>query len=508
MAHWPNFGSCLCGACGLLRSDVSRRGFLCTAGAAAAAAAAAAPVLVASPTQAQPAPAAGGSSGRPILIKGGCVLTLDRAIGDFEEADVLIEGTKISAVRPSISVADAEIIDAASTIVMPGFVDTHRHMWQGILRNVLPDGSLDDYRTLVQRTFGAKYTPDDAYAGDLFSALGAVDTGVTCILDWSHIQNTPEHTDACIKGLAESGVRAVFAYGSPQNETGRYWEMKGHKYPDDIARLRKQYFSSADQLMTLYMAGPTASPELILQAFKAARDVGARISIHVGVGEFGRNALLEKLHAQQALRSDTTYIHCCTLNDTEWKLIRDTGGTVSIAGYVEMLMGHGNPPIQKAIDTGIRPSLSVDVETSVPNDFFQQMRTVFSLQKNEVWARRLSGDKNPPKFLTVREVLEFATIEGARANGLERKIGTLTPGKDADIILLRTDRLNVMPMNNAVGAVVTSMGPQNVDTVLIAGKVMKRNGQLVGVDFARLKRLGDEARERLFSNAKVPSSRV
>jgi len=509
MAHWPNFASaCLCGACGLLRSDVSRRGFLCTAGAAAAAAAAAAPVLVASPTQAQPAPAAGGSSGRPILIKGGCVLTLDRAIGDFEAADVLIEGTKISAVRPSISVADAEIIDAASTIVMPGFVDTHRHMWQGILRNVLPDGSLDDYRTLVQRTFGAKYTPDDAYAGDLFSALGAIDTGVTCILDWSHIQNTPEHTDACIKGLAESGVRAVFAYGSPQNETGRYWEMKGHKYPDDIARLRKQYFSSADQLMTLYMAGPTASPELILQAFKAARDVGARISIHVGVGEFGRNALLEKLHAQQALRSDTTYIHCCTLNDTEWKLIRDTGGTVSIASYVETLMGHGHPPIQKAIDTGIRPSLSVDVETSVPNDFFQQMRTVFSLQKNDVWARRLAGDKEPPKFLTVREVLEFATIEGARANGLEHKIGTLSPGKEADIILLRTDRLNVMPMNNAVGAVVTSMGPQNVDTVLIAGKVMKRNGQLVGVDFARLARLGEQARERLYSNAGVPRSRV
>jgi 5-methylthioadenosine/S-adenosylhomocysteine deaminase len=284
--------------------------------------------------------------------------------------------------------------------------------------------------------------------------------------------------------------------------------MKGHKYPDDIARLRRQYFSSDDQLMTLFMAGPSASPELILDAFKKARDVEARISIHVGVGEFGRNALLEKLQAQNALKSDTTYIHCCTLNDTEWKLIRDTGGTISIAGYVETLMGHGNPPVQKAIDTGIRPSLSVDVETSVPNDFFQQMRTVFSLQKNEVWARRLAGDKSPPKFLTVREVLEFATVEGARANGLERKIGTLTPGKEADIILLRTDRLNVMPMNNAVGAVVTSMGPHNVDTVLVAGKVMKRNGQLVGVDLARLARIGNEARERLYANANIPRSRV
>ena len=157
---------------------------------------------------------------------------------------------------------------------------------------------------------------------------------------------------------------------------------------------------------------------------------------------------------------------------------------------------------------GIRPSLSVDVETSVPNDLFTQMRTMFSLQKNEVWARRLAGDKNPPNFLTVREVLEFATFEGAKANGLERKIGTLTPGKDADIILLRTDQLNVMPFNNAVGAVVTSMGPQNVDTVLIAGKVMKREGKLVGVDMARIAKLGREAQERNYKAANVPNKRI
>jgi cytosine/adenosine deaminase-related metal-dependent hydrolase len=491
-------------ACG---PAVSRRDFLCTTAAGAVAAPAIAASLVGT-ASAQQAPGGANATGRPILIKNGCVLSLDSSVGDFEQADVLIEGSKISAVRPNLSSPDAEVIDASDMIVMPGFVDTHRHMWQGILRNVLPDGSLEDYRNLVQRKFGAAYTPDDVYAGDLFSALGAIDTGVTCVLDWSHIHNTPDHTDAAIKALRESGVRAVFAYGNPQNETGRFWEMQGHKFPDDIARLRRQYFSSADQLTTLAMAAPSAAPEHILRAFKAARDVDARITIHVGVGEFGRNALLEKLNAEKALAADTTYIHCCTLNDTEWKLIRDTGGTISIAGYVETLMGHGNPPTQKAIDTGIRPSLSVDVETSVPNDFFQQMRTVFSLQKNEVWARRLAGDKNPPKFLTVREVLEFATIEGARANGLERKIGALTPGKEADIILLRTDLLNVMPINNAVGAVVTSMGPQNVDTVLIAGKVMKRAGQLVGVDFARLTKLGNEAHERLYSNAKVKRARV
>ena len=379
-------------------------------------------------------------------------------------------------------------------------------MWQGFLRNVLPDGSLEDYRNVVQRTFGAKMTPDDVYAANLLSALGAIESGVTCALDWSHIRIARAHR-RLHQGADRFGSPAVFAYGAGQNETGRVQDIATSKYPGDIARLRKQYFSSDDQLMTLFLAAG-GSPDATIAQFKAAREVGAPITIHVGVGEFGRNALLEKLNAAQALKSDTTYIHCCTLNDTEWKLIKDTGGTISIAGYVETLMGHGNPPFQKAIDTGIRPSLSVDVETSVPNDFFQQMRTALSLQKNEVWARRLAGDKNPPKFITAREVLEFATVEGARANGLERKAGTLTAGKEADIIMLRTDRLNVTPMNNAVGAVVTSMGPQNVDTVLIAGKVMKRNGQLVGVDLARINKLGRDAQERNYKNANVPLKRV
>jgi cytosine/adenosine deaminase-related metal-dependent hydrolase len=481
---------------------VSRRQFLCTT----AAAAATIPAIIGASGEAQAAPKP--AAGRPILLKGGIVLTLDRAVGDFEKADVLIEGTKIKEVKPNISAPNAQVIDASKAIVMPGFVDTHRHMWQGFLRNVLPDGSLEDYRNVVQRTFGAKMTPDDVYAADYVSALGAIDSGVTCVLDWSHIGISPAHTDACIKGLQDSGVRAIFAYGAGQNETGRVMEIATAKYPGDIGRLRKQYFSSDDQLVTLYLAALGGSPEATLSQFKAARDVGARITIHVGVGEFGRSALLEKLNAEKGLRDDTTYIHCCTLNDTEWKLIKDTGGTISIAGYVETLMGHGNPPTQKAIDLGIRPSLSVDVETSVPNDFFTQMRTVFSLQKNEVWARRLAGDKNPPKFLTVREVLEFATVEGARANGVEKKCGTLTPGKEADIILLRTDLLNTMPINNAVGAVVTSMTAQNVDTVLIAGKVMKRNGKLVGVDMNKVAKLTREAQARNYKAANVPDKRI
>ena len=307
---------------------------------------------------------------------------------------------------------------------------------------------------------------------------------------------------------SDLGVRAVFAYGNPQTASGNWKEAPRHKYPGDIARLRKQYFNSDDQLLTLAMASPGGTPDEVLAVWKQARDVGARITIHVGVGEFGRNALIEWINATEPLRSDTTYVHCCTLNDMEWKLIKDSGGAVSIAGYVEKLMGHGNPPVQKAIDAGIRPCLSVDVETSVPGDFFNQMRSVFSQQKNEVWTRQLAGEKNLPAFLKVRDVLEFATVEGARANGLERKVGVLKPGMEADIILMRTDRPNVMPVNNAVGAVVTSMNPANVDTVIIAGKMVKRDGKLVGVDMNKMFQLGRAAQDRAYKAAGVPLKRI
>jgi 5-methylthioadenosine/S-adenosylhomocysteine deaminase len=465
---------------------------------------------------ARTAPAQDAPAGRPTrrVLKGGCVLSMDPAVGNFESADVLIEGSRIAAIRPRIEASDAEIFDATNRIVIPGFVDTHRHMWQGFLRNIQPNASLVDYRDLIQRAFGSVMTPDDVHTANMLSALGCIDAGITTVLDWSHIQNSPEHTDAAIAGLRESGVRAVFAYGNGQTLNGNWWELPRQKFPDDIVRLRRDYFSSDDQLMTLFLAAPSAgaiqrSPlDAVVQAFTAARNVGAGITMHVGVGPFGRIGLLEKLNDMNALGPDITFIHCCTLNDAEWRLIRDTGATVSMAGYVEMMMGHGNPPIQKALDLGIRPSLSTDVETSVPNDFFTQMRTVFSLQRNQIWERELAGDKKPAALLTAKDVLEFATVEGARANKLDKKVGSLTPGKQADIVLLRTDMINVMPVNNALGAVFTSMGPQNVDTVIIAGEIKKTNGALVGVDLASLGKKVNEARERAFANAKVPLSRI
>ena len=215
-------------------------------------------------------------------------------------------------------------------------------------------------------------------------------------------------------------------------------------------------------------------------------------------------AQLEALGRAGLLGPDNEYIHCTHFPETAWRRIRDTGGKISIAPVIEMAEGHGIPAFQAAFDHGIRPSLSTDVETSMTADLFTVMRTAFTLQRMLINERAFSGEKNLPARLTCRDVLELATIEGARTAHLDHKVGSLTPGKEADILLLRTDDSNVFPLNNAPGAVVTLMDTSNVDTVFIAGKIMKWQGNLVGVDLRKLRRLADRARDGILARASYP----
>jgi 5-methylthioadenosine/S-adenosylhomocysteine deaminase len=480
----------------------SRRRFLGTGALAAGAA-----LVGGGVAEAADAAKAGGTT----LIKGGCVLTMDHSLGDFAKADVLIEGGKIKAVRPSIDAPAATVVDAADSIVLPGFVDTHHHLWETVIRNATPDDTLQDYYKHVNLMLGSAYRPEDVHAGNLVGALGTLNAGTTTVWDWSHIQNSPAHSDAAVHGLMESGSRVVFGYGFPilADPKAKWWEDKSHKYPDDMVRLKKQFFSSDDQLVTLGLSSvsPGATPDdQVQRVWNVARSVGARISVHAGT--LGKTGLMEPLGRIGLLKNDVTYVHCNAFNDNEWKLLVDTGGTVSCSVPIEMFMGHGIPSIQRALDFGIRPSLSVDVETQAPGDMFSQMRGALAIQRMLASDRAAKGDKNAPKWISARDVLEFATIEGARAVGLDHKIGTLSPGKAADIILLRTDRLNIMPLNTAVGAAVLSMDSSNVDTIFVAGKMVKRNGKMIGVDVKRLDRMIGAARDRVMAAAKFPMARV
>jgi cytosine/adenosine deaminase-related metal-dependent hydrolase len=366
---------------------------------------------------------------------------------------------------------------------MPGFVDTHRHMWQGALRNSLPDGLLSDYTRDITGAARAVFRPDDARIGNLVTALGALNAGVTTVLDWSHIGNSPEHTDAAIEGLRESGIRAVYAYGPGAGPATRF--------PTDIRRLAKTQFQSKNGLLTLGLATGQNTSDWTL-----ARDVGALISLHVNGG----------LSVPEPMMGpDVTYIHCTSLPAEAWKRIAGTGGHVSIAAPIEMEMGHGVPPIQEALDHGIRPSLSVDVETQMPGEFFTQMRSVFTLQRMLALQKERDTGKGPA-LLTTRAVVEFATIAGARANRLDGRIGTLTPGKDADVIMLRTDLVNVFPLNNVYGAIVQAMDTSNVDTVIVAGTFRKRGGRLVDVDLARVRRMAEASRDYIVERSGLPGS--
>ena len=426
-------------------------------------------------------------SGRT-LIKGGIVLSLDPDVGDVPGGDILIEGDEILEIGRDLANGEAEVIDANGMIVMPGFVDSHRHIWEGILRNIGTDIPLEgrvSYISYILRTLAPVYRPEDAYAGNVVSAVGAIDAGVTTLLDWSHIQASPAHTDAVIQALEDSGLRAVFAYGFP------WWGKWEERQPSWFVRAASEHFSSQDQMLTLALAAPGpefTDFEVARDHWKLARETGARLTAHVGVGTYGLDAKIQRFGEAGLLGPDTTYIHCTTLNDTEIQMIVDTGGTVSLASPVEMMMGHGMPPIQKFLDRGLQPSLSIDVETNVPSDMFNQMRSVLALQR----ALAVESGDAP---VSARDVLGWATIEGARANGLDSKVGTLTPGKKADIILLRTDRLNVTPLNDPATAVVTGMDTGNVDTVLIGGRVMKRRGQLEHVDWPAVRKLVLESRD-------------
>jgi cytosine/adenosine deaminase-related metal-dependent hydrolase/ribose/xylose/arabinose/galactoside ABC-type transport system permease subunit len=433
------------------------------------------------------------------LIRGGTVLSLDPQVGEFPTADVLIEGDRIVAVGPALQNGDAEVLDASGMIVMPGFVDTHRHIWEGLLRNIGTDVPLEgrsSYISYVLHKLAPAYRPEDAYIGNLISALGAIDAGITTLLDWSHIQGSPAHTDAVIQALKDSGLRAVFAYGFP------WWGKWEERQPSWFVRAATEHFSSKDQLLTLALAAPGpefTDFEVSRDHWKLARETDARITTHVGVGSYGQDGKVQEFGEAGLLGPDTTYIHCTTLNDTEIQMIVDTGGTVSLASPVEMMMGHGMPPIQKFLDRGLRPSLSVDVETNVPNDMFNQMRSILALQR----ALAVAQDRTP---VTARDVLGYATVEGAKANGLDASIGTLTPGKQADVILLRTDRMNVTPMNDPATAVVIGMDTSNVDTVLIAGRVMKRHGELQYVDWSAVRTTAAESRDAVVARSgfKVP----
>jgi 5-methylthioadenosine/S-adenosylhomocysteine deaminase len=439
-----------------------------------------------------------------LLLRGGTVLTVDADLGDLPSGDVLIEGDTIVQVAPQID-ADAEVIDAGGRIVIPGFVDTHRHTWEAAIRGCAPNATLGDYFVEILDTFAPLYRPEDVYASNLAGALECINAGITTLVDWSHINNSPEHPDAAIRGLQQAGIRAQYAYGSANTSINDYWNGSKIAIPaDDVRRVRESYFSSGDGLLTMALAtrGPTYCMDEVVRAeWGLARELGIPITIHVAMYSAGRFGMVKHLSDLGLLGPDTTYIHCCHLTDEEWRLVADSGGTISIAPQVELQMAHGWPPVLKALEHGLRPSLSVDVVTTVPGDLFTQIRAAFGAERARANAAAWEADVDAsPDTLTARQMLEMATANGAHVAGLGDRTGSLSPGKKADVVLLDATALNMAPVIDPVAAVTLCADVSNVDTVIVDGQVRKRGGRLVA-DADAARRLVEASRDHLVAEA-------
>lgn len=438
------------------------------------------------------------------LIRGARVLSQDPRIGDLPSADILIAGGRIEAVAQDLGAPDAEVIDGTDRIALPGFVDTHRHSWQSLIRHMSTDWTLPQYFSGVRGVLGNAYSPEDMYAANLIAMLDALDSGITTLVDWSHNNNTPEHADAAIQAVLDAGIRCVWAYGNSNDE---WLPVSDKPQSRDVVRIAKQWFPSADQLVTLALAprGPQfATKDVTIQDFGLARELGIPVTVHVGDGAWGKSLPVLWLDEHGFAGPRTTYVHCNTLRDDEYDVIARTGGAVSIAPELEMHMGHGRLATLRAKDRGIPVSLSIDVCTSVGGDMFSAMRAVLAGTRYLVNISALdAGQAVDPLPVTAAEVLSFATAGGATAAWLGDRTGSITPGKAADVILIRTDTYGMQPMNYPAGAVVESGNPSLVDTVFVDGTVVKRDGQLTGHDFARVRALAEQARDRVLARAGV-----
>jgi len=527
--------------------STSRRNFL--KGTAATGLAAGAMGLFGSSAEAQghnvnPPPHTG-TPGRRYVIRDAYVMTMEpgtpganSTFGEFVEGDVLVNGKTIEAIGQNLSVGNATEIDARGKVVMPGFIDTHHHQAWTAIRSAIPDSILIDDGTgtasaeqnyfahvLAGPTgttgFARHYRPDDVYISELFGGLAQLDAGVTTVLDVSQIHHSPAHSDAAIQALFDTGRRAAFGYFESAGN------VAGNQYPQDATRIRNQWFFSSDQLVHMIMGGEVyLGPATLTQSWTIGRQLGLQIAAHI-LSPFGIRPTLDLLaqgkggiNQNIGLGPDNLFIHMTGMSDLGWQGVRNVGAQVSIAFPIEMNMRHGMPPIVKMQKLGLEPSLSTDVETNMTADFFTQMRSAMTMQRLVINQAVLdTGDfvtfptgtwppfpAGLPPLLNARDVLRFATINGAKCLRLDSKTGSLKVNKEADIIILDGTDLNVFPMNNVPGAVVTMMDRSNVETVIVAGKIRKWKGELLDVDVDLLRTELAATRDFLYNATGVPQN--
>ena len=420
------------------------------------------------------------------LIKGGWVVSMDDAIGDIRGGDVLIEDDKIVEVGRNIDAGNAEVIDAAGMIVAPGLINGHEHTWQTGVRGTVSNWTMFEYSQLMHATAVPHFTPDDVRIANLCGALNQLNCGTTTLFDWHHCNATTDHTDAAIDSLEEAGIRAVYGHGQTKTDP-KPGEKPFNERPhsrERVERLRKGRLASDDGLVTMAMCiqGIGFSVwECIEHDVRLAKDMGLRWSNHtgaLGVPMFAEDAV-RKLDELGLLGPDADFVHGTNLTDDEMKLIIDRGGSITVAPECECNFGHGNPVTGKVLELGGTPSFGIDLESNISGDMFSAVRYGLQFERAMYTDARPRPTKTMPAHLKTRVALEWATIGNARAMGMDDRIGSLTPGKQADVILVHGTDINTCPVHDPVQTLVFMTTPHNIDTVLVAGEYRKRDRKLV-----------------------------
>jgi 5-methylthioadenosine/S-adenosylhomocysteine deaminase len=409
------------------------------------------------------------------LIKGGTIVTMDPKIPDLSTGDVLVDGGRIAAVGMSLQSDGAEVIDASGSIVMPGFIDAHHHMWLGVMRRMMPD--VDDlfaYIDVVAEKLGAHYRPLDMYLSTKLTAVASLDAGVTTIIDACHSSRSPGHTDAALDALDDAGIRALHMVGAAMDKKAPTAHL-----PADLKRLAEDWNQGAG-LVRVGLFG-----QLKLDWWAVARDLEMRVLTEF-IGDLAR--LGPEFAKPGVLGPHNIFNHCTRVPQDTWKMFADAGVNITVNPRSDALFGFDDETFayQQAIDHGLTPALGIDLDTAFGSDLFGEMHALFGQQRSAMRYRRFRGEENVPAPVSVEAVLKAATVNGARAAGLESEVGTLTPGKQADIITVRTDGVAVFPVSNAIGTIVQAVERSDVDTVMVAGEIRKRAGKLVGIDVAKL----------------------
>jgi len=445
-----------------------------------------------------------------LVIRGGTVVVGGAKAEVFGPGDVWISNSLIEEITPPGQKPlpeGCEVIDATDGIVMPGLIDTHRHLWQTPIRGLGADLTAPEYRSRLRAAFGPFMTPDDVYTATLAGALEALDSGITTILDWAHIMNSPEHADASVAALRATGMRCVFAFSTPNDQEADSWYSRSTRpQPPDVKRVRRDVLSDDSALVTMAFgarAPQLLSREIMVHDWNLARELGLRITVDGGLGggQWGpRHYPIRLLRDENLLRDDTTYIHCNNLAEDEYKSIAESGGSISMSPCAEMHVGHGLPATGRALAAGIRPALSIDYVTQVAGDMFGTMRSVLATERGlRSRAAFEAGKGVEPWTIRTGDALEFATLRGAAAIGYPERTGSLEAGKQADITILDTTSLRLSPVNDPLATCVLYASPGDVDTVIVAGKVRKRAGVLVDHDVGKLRRELIALRDRLFA---------